>query len=219
MKRALRIIQRMMILTGALILLLAAVIFFYMRQPQFGKTPSGERLARIERSPHYKNGRFHNLVEKPTLSEGYSTSGELYNTFFKDYPRHAPIDSLPSVKTDLLRLPADSNVAVWFGHSSVFIQVAGKRILVDPSFSGSGSPLPGAARAYNGSNVYSAADMPPIDYLLISHDHYDHLDYETVVALKDKVEHVVGGMTGFVDLGVCDATDHRKVLEWRESSR
>jgi hypothetical protein len=62
MKRALRIIKRIMIITGALILLLAAVIFFYMRQPQFGKTPSGERLARIERSPHYKNGRFHNLV-------------------------------------------------------------------------------------------------------------------------------------------------------------
>ena len=48
--------------------------------------------------------------------------------------------------------------------------------------------------AYKGSNIYSAADMPPIDYLLISHDHYDHLDYETVVALKDKVKHVVCGL-------------------------
>ena len=92
-----------MIITGALILLLAAVIFFYMRQPQFGKTPSGESLARIERSPHYKNGRFHNLVEKPTVSEGYSTSGEIYNTFFKEYPGRSPIDSLPSVRNDLIK--------------------------------------------------------------------------------------------------------------------
>src|SRR5882724_11881418 len=89
--------MRIVTITGALILLLAAVIFFYVRQPQFGKAPSGERLARIERSPHYKNGRFHNLAEKPTLSEGYSTAGEIYKTFFKEYPRRSPIDSLPSV--------------------------------------------------------------------------------------------------------------------------
>jgi len=158
-----------MIITGALILLLAAAIFFYLRQPEFGKMPSGERLARIERSPHYKNGRFHNLVEEPTLSEGYSTSGEVYSTFFKEHPRRSPIDSLPSIRTDLSQLPADSNVAVWFGHSSVFIQVDGKNILVDPSFSGRASPLPGSVKAYRGSNIYSAADMPPIDYLLIEH--------------------------------------------------
>ena len=194
--------MRIMIITGALILLLAAAIFTYLRQPQFGKMPSGERLARIERSPHYKNGRFHNLVEKPTLSEGYSTSREVYNTFFTEHPSRSPIDSLPSVRTDLSKLPADTNVAVWFGHSSVFIQVDGKRILVDPSFSGRASPLPGSVEAYKGSNIYSAADMPPIDYLLISHDHYDHLDYETVVALKDKVKHVVCG------LGVAEHFEH-----------
>ena len=49
--------MRIVIITGALILLLAAVIFIYLRQPEFGKMPSGERLARIERSPHYKHGR------------------------------------------------------------------------------------------------------------------------------------------------------------------
>ena len=112
--------MRIMIITGALILLLVAAIFTYLRQPQFGKMPSGERLARIERSPHYKNGRFHNLVEKPTLSEGYSTSREVYNTFFTEHPSRSPIDSLPSVRTDLSKLPADSNVAVWFGHSFSF---------------------------------------------------------------------------------------------------
>jgi hypothetical protein len=89
MENALRIIKRIMIITGALILLLAAVIFFYMRQPQFGKVPSGERRARIERSPHYKNGRFHNLVEKPTLSEGYSMTkpGRLFISCRKKYGR------------------------------------------------------------------------------------------------------------------------------------
>ncbi len=55
---------------------------------------------------------------------------------------------------------------------------------------------------YTGSNIYSAADMPPIDYLLISHDHYDHLDYETILALRDNVKHVVCG------LGVGEHLEH-----------
>lgn len=194
MKRLFRILKRITIILLALILVLVAVTFFYMRQPQFGQAPSGERLARIERSPHYKNGRFHNRVEKPTISPGYSIPGEIYKVLFKNYPRRAPVDPLPSIKTDLLKLPVDSNVIVWFGHSSVFIQINGKRILVDPTFSGKASPLPGSVKAYKGSNIYSADDMPAIDYLLISHDHYDHLDHETVVALKDKIKHVICGL-------------------------
>lgn len=83
---------------------------------------------------------------------------------------------------------------VWFGHSSVFIQLNGKRFLIDPNFSGKASPLPGSVKAYKGSNVYSASDFPEIDYLLISHDHYDHLDYETILVLKNKVKNVVCGL-------------------------
>ena len=194
MKRFLRILRHIMIVILSLILILVLGIFFYMRQPQFGKAPSGKRLSMIEKSPHYKNGSFHNLAESPTLSKGYSTAGEIYKTVFKSYPRRSPVDSLPSVKTDLLKIPVDSNVVVWFGHSSVFIQLHKKRFLIDPSFSGRASPLPWSPKAYNGSNIYTAADIPPIDYLLISHDHYDHLDYETVVALKEKVKHVVCGL-------------------------
>jgi len=178
----------------AFILLVTVVTFIYMKQPQFGKAPAGERLTLLKKSPHYKNDRFHNLVEKPTLSEGYTMAGQIYETLFKSFPRRTPVDALPTVKTDLLTLPADSNLAIWFGHSSVFIQLNGKRILVDPIFSSKATPLPWGITAYKGTGVYSAADMPAIDYLLISHDHYDHLDYETVLALKDKVKHVVCGL-------------------------
>jgi L-ascorbate metabolism protein UlaG (beta-lactamase superfamily) len=194
MKRFLRILKRIMIAILILILILAVTTFLYMRQPQFGKAPSGERLTRIEVSPQYKNERFRNLVETPTISEGHTIAGEIYNTIFKTYPSRFPVDSLPSIKTDLLNIPADSNVVIWFGHSSVYIQLNGKKILADPSFSGKASPLPWGTRAYKGSNIYSVDDMPTIDYLLISHDHYDHLDYETVIALKDKVKHVVCGL-------------------------
>src|ERR1700748_2213086 len=115
----LRILKRMMIIILSMIALLVFAIFLYMRQPQFGRAPSGERLSKMGKSPHYKNGSFHNLVETPTLSKGYNVAGEIYQTFFKTFPRRMPVDSLPSVKTDLLKIPVDSNVAVWFGHSSV----------------------------------------------------------------------------------------------------
>lgn len=189
-----RRIKRLVLGLALLILILIVAACAYTSLPQFGQLPSGERLAAMQKSPHFKDGRFHNLVEKPTITEGYSVTGEIYKTLFKKYPRRAPKDSLPSIKTNLLNLPMESDVAVWFGHSSVFIQVAGVRILVDPNFSGKATPLPWGIKAYKGSNVYAADDMPPIDYLLISHDHYDHLDYETVLALRAKVKHVICGL-------------------------
>ncbi|WP_241676594.1 MBL fold metallo-hydrolase [Flavobacterium pectinovorum] len=194
MKKSLRILKKIMVPFLIVILLLATITFFYLQQPQFGENPSGKRLAEIEKSVHFKNDRFQNIVERPTLSEGYTMLGEMYNVVFKDYPRREPSDSLPSVKTNLKNIPADSDALVWFGHSSVFMQLEGKKILIDPVFSGKASPLPWGVRAYKGSDIYSVADMPEIDYLFISHDHYDHLDYETIVGLKDKVKHVVCGL-------------------------
>src|SRR5688572_25492598 len=99
MKRTFRIIKWITSILFLLILLLVAATYFYMRQPQFGKAPSGERLARVERSPHYKEGRFHNRVERPAITEGYSIIGEVYKTLLKSYPRREPGDTLPSVKT------------------------------------------------------------------------------------------------------------------------
>lgn len=183
-----------MVVLLCLVAVLATVTYFYMKQPQFGALPEGKRLERIKQSPHYKNGRFRNRFEKPIISEGYSLMGELYKTLFKSYPRRDPIDSLPSVKTDLKNLPAAKNVLVWFGHSSFFLQLDGVRILADPIFSRNASPLPGAVKAYKGSNSYSVEDVPEIDYMILSHDHYDHLDYETAKALQTKVKHVICGL-------------------------
>ncbi|WP_127132299.1 MBL fold metallo-hydrolase [Pseudoflavitalea rhizosphaerae] len=183
-----------MLILLTLILVLALITAVYIQQPQFGKHPEGARLALIEKSPHYKDGRFRNRVERPTISEGYSMMGEIYKTLFKSYPSRHPVDSLPSVKTELSQLPPDSNLAVWMGHSTIYLQVNGKRILVDPVFSGKASPLPWGVKAFKGSNIYSADDMPEIDYLIISHDHYDHLDYESILQLKPKVKQVICGL-------------------------
>jgi L-ascorbate metabolism protein UlaG (beta-lactamase superfamily) len=83
------------------------------------------------------------------------------------------------------------DVLIWFGHSSYFIQLNGKRFLVDPLFSEVSSPVPFFPKAFKGSNAFQAEDMPPIDYLIITHDHWDHLDYETLLKLKSKIKMVI----------------------------
>lgn len=194
MKRVLKILKRTMIVLLCLVAGLGIAGYFYMRQPQFGALPGGERLERIKKSSHYIDGKFRNIVERPIITKGYSMAGQLYEAIFKTYPRREPASPLPSVKTDLKTLPPDSNLLVWFGHSSFFMQVDGIKILVDPVFSGKASPLPGGVKAYAGTDVYNTDDMPEIDYMLMSHDHYDHLDYETTLALKTKVKHVICGL-------------------------
>ncbi|WP_233164795.1 MBL fold metallo-hydrolase [Pedobacter sp. ASV28] len=194
MKSLLKIFKKIMIVLLSLVLLFTLATFLYMRHPKFGKAPSGKRLTLLQQSPNYKDGKFQNIEYTPDLTKGYSMLGIMYDMFFKKHPRRKPIDSLPSVKTDLLNLPIDSNVLVWFGHSSYYLQVEGKRFLIDPVLSGNASPLPGTNKSFKGSDIYSVADLPPIDYLVISHDHYDHLDYETIVALKAKVGKVICGL-------------------------
>lgn len=169
-------------------------VLLYLRQDQFGKTPSGKRLERIQRSPNFKNGKFQNLSKTPTLAEGHNYFSVIYEAYFKKKPRHYPTDIIPSVKTDLKNLSPDGDVLVWFGHSSYFMQIDGKRFLVDPVFSGSASPIPGTLKAFKGTNVYTVEDLPEIDYLFITHDHYDHLDYKTIIALTGKTKKVICGL-------------------------
>lgn len=183
-----------MIVFLSLIVLIVIVIFAYMQLPKFGKAPDGKRLERMQQSPHYRNGKFHNLEHTPNVTEGYSMTSVLYDFIFTKFPRTRPMDSIPTVVTDLKNLPPDENVLVWFGHSSYFIQLNGKRFLIDPVFSGNASPIPNSNKAFIGTDAYSVDDMPEIDYLLITHDHYDHLDYLTVTELKSKVKNIICGL-------------------------
>lgn len=106
----------------------------------------------------------------------------------------SPKTALPFVVTDLKNLQPEENVLVWFGHSSYFIQVDGMKFLIDPVFSGNASPMPGSIKAFQGADYYKPEHMPEIDFLLISHDHWDHLDYKTVKELKHKVGKVICGL-------------------------
>jgi len=167
---------------------LTLTVFLFMQQASFGKAPTGARLERIKQSPQYKDGAFQNQSETPSFTGGAGFFTVLKDFLFGKHERKEPEYNLPSLMRDLHVAPSAKPEITWFGHSSYLIQVNGMNILVDPVFSGRTSPVSYfGTKAFNGADVYKAEAMPRIDVLLITHDHYDHLDYPTILKLKDKV--------------------------------
>lgn len=189
-----RILKKLMIVLIALILALGAAAYWILSMPDFGRTPErAERLERINASEHFRDGVFVPLETTEThLKDGFIVS--MYKFLLDDRSRLKPTEALPTEKTDLKALDPREDLIVWMGHSSFYMQLGGKRILVDPIFSGHASPFDFMVQAFPGTDVYTAEDMPNIDLLLISHDHWDHLDYGTVTALRGKVKQVLCGL-------------------------
>jgi L-ascorbate metabolism protein UlaG (beta-lactamase superfamily) len=157
--------------------------------PQFGKAPTGERQQRIEQSPNYRDGSFQNLVPTEMSLKDVSVLKVLWE--FVRKPRNTtPSRPVPSVHTDLRALPEDHVSIVWFGHSSYLIKIGKVYVLVDPVFSGNAAPFRMFAKAFPGTDSYDVDKLPDtIDILLLTHDHYDHLDYKTILKLKSRVKH------------------------------
>lgn len=188
MKKPTQVILIGLAAIGAVLLLGA---FGYLQQPQFGTAPDGDRLQRIQRSPHHANGEFHNLIPTPVLAEGNSTLSIMVDDLIHSVENLQPAQPIPAVKTDLRALDLTRDTLIWLGHSSFFVQIAGQRVLVDPVLKPYAGPVSFAGRAFEGTNGYTVEDMPEIDLLLVTHDHWDHLDHETVTALQGKVKQVV----------------------------
>ena len=157
--------------------------------PVLGKAPAGLRLQRIRRSSNYNGKNFQNLVDTPVSREGVSMF-KMLRELSKRPANTAPPKPIPSIHTDLQNLPDGQASLVWFGHSSYLLKIDKVHILVDPVFSGNASPVSIFAKAFPGSNVYGVKDMPAtIEAVLLTHDHYDHLDYKTILELKTRTNH------------------------------
>jgi len=155
----------------------------------FGQNPVGEHRKLVEGSSHFKNGTFNNLVETIMLTKD-ARYVDMIRELLSPPPGRVPVKKIPSLKTDLGIYKSDTPAITWFGHSSYHISVEGKSILVDPVFSGNASPFSFLIKSFPGTDVYKADDFEKIDLLLLTHDHYDHLDYRTLVQLKGKVKKV-----------------------------
>ncbi|MCD6018575.1 MAG: putative Zn-dependent hydrolase of beta-lactamase fold protein [Bacteroidetes bacterium] len=166
-----------------------------------GKNPSGKRLDIIRKSPNYKSDVFQNLSPTDAIAKD-SSFLKTVRAFLNKSKRVEPDSVLPFIKTDLNRLDSIEPTIVWFGHSSYLIRINGKNILIDPVFCGNASPFSFMIKAFKGTNEYSDDDMPDIDLLLLTHDHYDHMDYKTLCKLKSKIKKV------YCPLGIGSHLEH-----------
>ncbi len=146
----------------------------------FGGDPAGARLERMQRSPQFQDGVFEN--PQPLHNDFWGMIGGM----FDKSEVASPTDPLPVLQVDKERFaaPPPSGLRVtWLGHSTLVIEIDGATILTDPVWSERISPVTWAGPRRWYPPPLALADVPPIDAVVISHDHYDHLDYPTMAAM------------------------------------
>lgn len=172
------------------VLFTAAVIAFVNMSPQFGDTPADDQQKHFEASIHYNDGKFQNQIPT-TLGLSFRETLSVLNEFlFGDKSLKEPGRPLPMVKIDSSALVGNVSETrlTWFGHSAVLLEIDGARIFIDPMLGQHAGPIPLISpKRYNEELPIAIEKLPFIDIVLISHDHYDHLDYGSIRRLKDKV--------------------------------
>jgi L-ascorbate metabolism protein UlaG (beta-lactamase superfamily) len=198
-----------------IVVVLALTGYGVFQLPAFGGRFAGERLERMQASPEFIDGRFQNTPPQKTAGALWETwrlyrQGQIREPQF----RIPVIPLLPAT----LRAPASAGLrAIWFGHSSVLVEIEGVRIMTDPVLSDVVSPVPIGPKRMHAPPI-SLADLTAIDAVLISHDHYDHLDMETIQHLAKQ------GTQFYVGLGIGAHLERWKVaaaqiheMDWWES--
>ena len=149
-----------------------------------GAKPAGLRLERVIASPRFKNGRFENTVpvQMMTLGQALPTMGEF---MFGSSAARRPSAKLPmeSPFETWTRPPSTGLRATWLGHSTVLLEIDGKRVLTDPVWGERVSPVTFAGPKRFHPSPVAIDRLPELDAILVSHDHFDHLDYSTILAL------------------------------------
>lgn len=187
-----------------------------------GSNPSHVDQERFKQSQQYNSEKQVFENRQADLFEKMNARFSLWSNLRKwleDAPDRAPGGKLPEVRPDMEEfMSTDDDVKIiWFGHSTFLMNLGGKTVLVDPIFSNNAAPVSFLVERFQ-PPVLSIHELPPIDYIVISHDHYDHLDMESIRFFRDK------SPTFLVPLGVGShlrawGIDQKMILEkdWWES--
>ncbi len=165
---------------------------------QFGGKVTKKLIERYGQSPNWDGEKFINL-EETTMQINFHTLPELlYKQFFEKEGRepNRPIP-IQSFDQEQFLAPSDRSKFIWYGHSVVLIRISGKTILIDPMLGPDASPIaPFATKRFSENSLGVIGQLPEIDLMLLTHDHYDHLDVASIKKLKSKTSQY------FVALGV-----------------
>ena len=148
----------------------------------FGTKATGARLERMQASPQWDEDHFVN--PQPLWNDVWG----MFTGLLTAEGNGSPEDPLPVQTVDpaMFDTPPDSGVRItWLGHSTIIIEIDGHIFLTDPLFGGRVSPLSWLGPTHWYDPPIALEDLPPLDAVILSHDHYDHLDYPTIVAMKD----------------------------------
>ncbi|MCZ4408859.1 MBL fold metallo-hydrolase [Cryomorphaceae bacterium 1068] len=166
-------------------------VLFIKFSPEFGGSHSNEDKERYATSGHYENNEFQNLIETSMDMDAKGMAKTMWE-FLAGGERRKPASPLPMIFRDSEEIIGYDGPArlMWYGHSAFLLQMEGKNILLDPMFGQVAAPHPWlGANRFNSEMPISIENLPSIDAIIISHDHYDHLDYGSIKALIGKTKH------------------------------
>lgn len=206
-------------LVGLMLLPVGYVARKIRKDPQFGATLEDMRQNDYQGTVAWKMGRFRNL-DKTRLQEDLgSLLGDLMG--YLQAKNTQPSAPLPVALANSLEGPDDGRVYVtWYGHSAIRLEYAGKTVLVDPMLGEWVAPVPFLGHRFPYHDYHPLENLGEIDCILYSHDHYDHLDYDTLMALKDRTRAFVvplGIGTHLRKWGI--PQDQITEIDWWETTR
>jgi L-ascorbate metabolism protein UlaG (beta-lactamase superfamily) len=179
----------------------------------------GERLARVNESPNFVDGRAQNSVE---TNLGSTDVREVFVEYFRGAKERKPPQPVPMVETDPAALESARKQGVrfvWLGHSTVYLEIDGTRVLIDPVWSERASPFSILGPKRSHSVPMALADLPTIDVVVISHDHYDHLDPGVVRELAPQGVRFAVPLGIGADLEAWGVADEQIIeLDWWEGA-
>ena len=183
-----------------------------------GGRVEGARLERARKSPQFKDGKFRNAEPSRMLN---TSNREMLRRQFFGKEQRAPLKPVPVVArsaSDYATPPASGLRATWIGWATVLVEIDGRRVLTDPIWSERCSPstLVGPKRFH--APPIPLNELPPIDAVVISHDHYDHLDMDTIRELAKRGTHFFMGLgigAHFEKWGIAASQVHE--LDWNET--
>ncbi|MEX0290280.1 MAG: MBL fold metallo-hydrolase [Flavobacteriaceae bacterium] len=224
MKKLIKYLKRMGI---AIILLVLAFVLgsamFINYYPSFGGDVTKDLQAKYTNSKNFRDGAFVNQKNVPEDLGFWETLKLARKFFFTKVPNGVPRQHIEVQSVDSAQV-ADyrgETRLIWFGHSAFLLQIEGKNILIDPMFSEVPAPHPMlGGKRFSKALPLAVEQLPAIDAVILSHDHYDHLDYESILKLKDRVKHYYTPLAVGVHLkawGIKE--DQITELDWWQNTR